>query len=226
MKKKALIGILILALVIILAIAVFVIIKQKKKTEEDNIETIENLKEETGATANTDIYQVGQEYDGREILEIKPDVQLQTVWAGIDKEEQPTEEDTSTSWNNKPSKTGIWISENSREKFLEILKDNGINNFKINEEGYLTKETSNPNELAKKIEKMIDSNKIYIIDISGVCYIRDEMTGELVEYPFEKMDPYQVCEPFYSDNNVIIEITTNSAGKLTNQEILSAIVEY
>ena len=73
---------------------------------------------------------------------------------------------------------------------------------------------------------MIDSNKIYIIDISGVCYIRDEMTGELVEYPFEKMDPYQVCEPFYSDNNVIIEITTNSAGKLTNQEILSAIVEY
>ena len=70
MKKKALIGILILALVIILAIAVFVIIKQKKKTEEDNIETIENLKEETGATANTDIYQVGQEYDGREILEI------------------------------------------------------------------------------------------------------------------------------------------------------------
>lgn len=226
MKTKTIVILLVILLIVILGITVIVSNQEKKEQQQAQNEEIEEIKNETGATADTNIYQVGTEYDGREMLEIKPEIQMQAVWAGIEKNGSPTEEETNTSWNSKPTKTGIWISPDSRDTFLTILQDNAITNFSINEEGYLYKEEATQNDMAKRIDEMIDSDTIYIVDISGTCYIRDEMTGELVEYPFEKMDPYQVCEPYIYENNIILEITTNSAGKLTNQEILSAIIQY
>ena len=226
MKTKTIVILLAILLIIILVITVIVSNQKKQEQQQAENQQIEEIKNETGATADTNIYEVGTEYDGREVLQVKPEVQMQAVWAGIEKDGSPTEEETSSLWNSRPTKTGIWISPNSRDKFLTILSDNGITNFKINGEGYLYKEGTSENDTAKKIEEMINSSKIYIMDISGTCYIRDEMTGELVEYPFEKMDPYQVCEPYSYENNIILEITTNEAGKLTNQEILSAIVQY
>ena len=50
------------------------------------------------------------------------------------------------------------------------------------------------------------------------------MTGEVVEYPFEQMDPEQIYEPYSSENYVIIEVTTNKAKKLTDSEILESIM--
>lgn len=226
MKNRTIIILFVILLIVILGITIMVSKQQKEQQQEEQQEQIEEIKNETGATADTNIYQVGTEYDGREMLEIKPEIQMQAVWAGIEKNGSPTEEETSTLWSSKPTKTGIWISPDSRDTFLTILQDNAITNFSINEEGYLYKEEASQNDMAKRIDEMINSNTIYIIDISGTCYIRDEMTGELVEYPFEKMDPYQVCEPYTYENTIIIEITTNSAGKLTNQEILSAIIQY
>ena len=226
MKNKTIIIVLVILLIIILCVTIIVSNQEKEQQEQAEVTQIQEIKNETGATADTNIYQVGTEYDGREMLQVKPEVQMQAVWAGIEKNGSPTEEETNSLWESKPTETGIWVSPNSREKFLTILNDNEIRNFKINEEGYLYKEETSQSDIAKRIEEMINSNMIYIIDISGTCYIRDEMTGELVEYPFEKMDPYQVCEPYYYENNIILEITTNEAGKLTNQEILSAIVQY
>lgn len=226
MKTKTIVILLVILLIIILGITIIVSSYQKKEEQQAQIEQIEEIKNETGATADTNIYELGTEYDGREVLQVKPEVQMQAVWAGIEKNDSPTEEETNALWSSKPTKTGIWISPNSRETFLTILIDNDIHNFKINDEGYLYKDGTSQNDMAKRIEEMINSNIIYIIDISGTCYIRDEMTGELIEYPFEQMDPYQVCEPYYYENNIILEITTNVAGKLTNQEILSAIIQY
>lgn len=226
MKTKTIVILLVILLIIILGITIIVSSYQKKEEQQAQIEQIEEIKNETGATADTNIYELRTEYDGREVLQVKPEVQMQAVWAGIEKNDSPTEEETNSLWSSKPTKTGIWISPNSRETFLTILIDNDIHNFKINDEGYLYKDGTSQNDMAKRIEEMINSNIIYIIDISGTCYIRDEMTGELIEYPFEQMDPYQVCEPYYYENNIILEITTNVAGKLTNQEILSAIIQY
>ena len=226
MKTKSIVILLVILLIVILGVTIIVSNQEKEEQVQAQKEEIEEIKNETGATADTNIYQVGTEYDGREILEIKPEVQMQAVWAGIEKNDAPTEEETNSLWSSIPTETGIWISPDSRETFLTILEDNEISNFGINEEGYLYKEEKSENDMAKRIEEMINSNKIYIMDISGTCYIRDEMTGELVEYPFERMDPYQVCEPYSYENTIIIEITTNSAGKLTNQEILSAIIQY
>ena len=54
-------------------------------------ETIHEIKEEINATADTDMYQIQEEYDGRQILQIKPSIQFQTVLAGILKNAQPSE---------------------------------------------------------------------------------------------------------------------------------------
>ena len=69
-------------------------------------EKVEEIKNETGATADTNIYQVEKEYDGREVLEIKPSVQVQTVWAGIVKQAMPTIEEINESWEKAPNKSG------------------------------------------------------------------------------------------------------------------------
>ena len=226
MKTKTIVILLVILLIVILGITIIVSNQEKEKQQQAQTEQIEEIKNETGATADTNIYEVETEYDGREVLQVKPEVQIQAVWAGIEKNDSPIDEETNSLWSSKPTKTGIWISPDSRDTFLTILRDNDITNFNINEEGYLYKENTSQNDMAKRIEKMINSNIIYIIDISGTCYIRDEMSGELVEYPFEQMDPYQVCEPYYYENTIILEITTNKAGYLTNQEILSAIIQY
>ncbi len=226
MKTRTIVIILVILLLVILGVTIIVSTNKQKEEQQAQLEQVEEIKNETGATADANIYEVGTEYDGREVLYVKPEIQMQAVWAGIEKDGEPTEEETTLLWSSKPTKTGIWISSKSQETFLTMLNDTGITNFKIDEEGYLYKDGTSQNDIAKRIEEMINSDIIYIIDISGTCYIRDEMTGELVEYPFEKMDPYQVCEPYYYENTIILEITTNSSGYLTSEEILSSIIQY
>ena len=50
------------------------------------------------------------------------------------------------------------------------------------------------------------------------------MTGEIIEYPFERMDPYQAVDIYLKDNKRIIEVTTNESGKLTNEDILTDLL--
>ena len=57
--------------------------------------------------------------------------------------------------------------------------------------------------MSKKLDNIIKSDKQFIIDISGKCYVRDEMSGDIVEYPFEKMDPNQIMELYKNDNGGI-----------------------
>lgn len=236
MKKKLIIPITILIIIVIILI-VFIINKVTNKNLNGNAinndientnqtEEVEEIKNETGATADTNIYQVEQEYDGREVLEIKPSVQVQTVWAGIIKQEMPTIEEINESWEKAPNKSGIWISENSRSRFQEILNNVEATGFAIDKEGYLVKKTKNIDKRFEKLDQKLIDGKTYIIDISGTCYVRDDMTGEVVEYPFEKMDPYQIYEPYSSENYVIIEITTNKAQKISDSDILDSIMNY
>lgn len=177
-------------------------------------ETIEKIKTETGASAKTELYDIFKEYDGREVLVIKPEIQFKTVLAGILKKTKPTIDEANNVNLNNFQKKGIWISKESREKFIKILKKCNINNFKINEEGYLCIVEISNNEYAKKLEELTKQNQLLIIDIKGTCYIRDEMTGEIIEYPFKDMDLLQVCEKFEIPNSKIIEITTNEVNTI------------
>lgn len=189
-------------------------------------EVINAIKSEINASAETEMYQIEEEYDGRKIIQIRPEIQFQTALAGILKQEKPQEEEIQKLQEKEPTKKGIWISERSRESFLkQLLEENQIQNYTINEQGYLKYSKREDDDPRKKIlNTAIDGDKQYIIDKMGISYIRDEFTGEIVEYPFEKMDPYQAVDVYQNSQSMILEITTNEKKKLSNQEILEEIL--
>ena len=252
-KKYIIIGLAIIVIILIVALVIFfskkdnedvnnmILVSENNVTNENaedntsivdqdtsnqNVVEIENMKNEINATGNTDIYYVDEEYDGRKILQVKPDVQFDVDLAGIIKNTMPEENEISELVGKAPTDNGIWISEQSRERFSDLLKNNNINDFSISDDGYLQINNSENNDMANKLVNMINSNNLYIINITGIAYERDYISGEITEYPFEDMDPTQAVEPYQKDNKIILEVTTNKMKELTESEILDAITSY
>ena len=249
-KKYIIIGLVVIVVILIVALIVFFSRKNNENvnnaetenvvnenaedntsivdqdTSNQNVVEIENMKNEINATGNTDIYYVDEEYDGRKILQVKPDVQFDVDLAGIIKNTMPEENEISELVGKAPTDNGIWISEQSRESFSDLLKNNNINDFTIYDDGYLQINNSENNDMANKLVNMINSNNLYIINITGIAYERDYISGEITEYPFEDMDPTQAVEPYQKDNKIILEVTTNKMKELTESEILDAITSY
>lgn len=92
-------------------------------------EEVEKIKKEINATANTDIYRIEEEPGGRKILQVKPEIQFNVDLAGIIKSGKPEENELNEILKKMPNSTGIWISNQSREIFLGLLKNNGIRKF-------------------------------------------------------------------------------------------------
>ena len=65
-------------------------------------------------------------------------------------------------------------------------------------------------------------NSLYL---SSVCYIVDEVTGEILDYNFENMDKYQTYEYFEDDEKCIVFINQNTNGQLSDSEIFESIVK-
>lgn len=227
-RKKTIIIIAILLIVILLLIC----FKMLKKENGDgnllqDLVTVNELKEETGLTGDADIYEVQEDYDGRQILAVKASLKYKVAFAGMVKNSNPTMEELDTILNeNSPKENGIWIEKNSRDKILEIFNNEEVNSeYIIDDEGYLKiKEKNSQNDMDKKIEKIIDGDKLYILEVSSVCYIVDDVTGEILDYNFENMDKYQTYEYFDDDGKMIIFITENSKNQLAITEIFESIL--
>ena len=253
-SKKVKIGIIIGIIILIIVIVVISLILNNKETDnaentinneestnnsntileetvepqtEEEKQKIEEIKNESGLTADTNIYEVQKEYDGREVLVVKDSVQYRVELAGILNNGLPEKDKVEKILQNRPQKTGIWISEPSRDKFLEYLKETTKNNYIINQEGYLQieQESNEKTEQDQLLEKYISNNKQYIIDISGIFYQVDNVTGEIVEYPFEKMDGFQAYEYSESNGNIIMALTTNKDRKIQPKEIIESMLE-
>ena len=197
MKKNILI-VLLLAIVVVIVIGL--IFNNKKENSDQNIlqneiksdefmnrivstdsNEINAIKNEINATGQTDIYQIEEEYDGRKIIQVKPDVQYQVALAGIIKNGIPAEDEINTILEQAPNSSGMWISESSREKFMELLNSNNIVDFEITNEGYLKcNKQENLTEQEEKLKDMAESDKLYVIDVSGKTYQRDYISGEVI----------------------------------------------
>lgn len=197
-----------------------------EQVSENELRYIKEIQNSISSVANPNIYKIEEEHDGRKILQIKPEIQYVVALAGILKNDIPTEDEVYTLLKQAPKNAGIWIGKNSREKFIRLLQENNINNFKLNKEGYLEcNKKDKLTEQEQKLEEMINSGNLYIIDISGNTYQRDYLTGEIIKYPFEDMDPYQVIELYKVKNSTILAITSNKENKLEPKEILNAILQ-
>lgn len=197
-----------------------------EQAEGDKLDEIKIMQSQINSTANPNIYKIEEEYDGRKILQIKPEVQYVVDLAGVLKNGKPLENEVEELLKGSPNKNGIWISEQSRQQFLNLLANNNINNFYISDEGYLQSSESTENQLATKLENMINSNNLYVINMTGISYERDYISGEIIEYPFEDMDPYQIIQPYKAENKIILEITSNKNARLSDNEILETIITY
>ena len=244
-KKKKIILVTMLLIILIIILILLFNKRIQKDNNQNNFEqygeqvdknqieyqpnvTVEELKNEIGATGNTDIYEVEQEYDGRNIITVKPNIKYKVAFAGMIKKAKPSMNELDNIVEEKlPHKTGIWVEEKSRDKILEIFNNGDVNSkYLIDDDGYLKIDRkNNQNDNDKKIEKIIKGKKQYILDISSVCYIVDDITGEILDYNFENMDKYQTYEYFEDGDKSIVFVTENSTNVLTNLEIFESIIK-
>lgn len=201
-------------------------------TTYENQEEINEIKKKVNATADTEMYQIRVEYDGRKIIQIKPSIQFKTALAGALKGSKPEEFEIEEIINNKPDKTGIWVTKQSRENMKNIFEENDLKFFQINEDGYIEIDSNNNintikneknKEYFEKFEKLIYSDDLYIMDFSGTTFLRDDISGEIIENPFEEMDENQILETYTDKNMKLIEVTKNTKQKFSNKEIFEEI---
>ena len=237
---------IVLSIILIISIIFFIVFYQNKTGSEEQIsslpvtyeeekeeevneqeqEQITQIIENQGLEADENIYEIATEYDGREVVIVKPNIQYQVALAGMLKKEKPEFSEINDLLEQAPTHTGIWIEQDSREKFLAILKNITNANYEINDEGFLVQNTTwNMNNYDKEIKQMLSDEILYVFAISSKTYIVDEVTGEIQEYPFEEMDPYTEYEYFASENKEMFVINTNSYDKVDQEEILKNIFE-
>ena len=193
-------------------------ISSEKKTE---------IIEETGKQGDYDLYEIQEGEDNIKIATIKSSVKYKVAFAGMIKNKVPKKEELDDLLEkNHPKYAGIWIKSESQSEFLKYISSVTKSEYEINENGYLKiKNKKNQNEYDKKIEEIINGNKLYIIDISSTCYIVDEITGEILDYNFEDMDEYQTYQYFEDGDKKIIFITENQNNQLTVKEIIESVIE-
>lgn len=193
----------------------------------ENQEEIEDLKQQYNLIGENEIYNVETESDGRKVLNIKPNVNFKVAFVGMIKNKIPNfEELDSVFESNSPKKAGIWIKKENRKEILAYLNNNLNCKYEINDDGYLQiKKKNNENTIDQKIEKLINGNKQYIFCISSTSYMVDPVTGEIIDNPYNQLEPYQTYEYFEDEDRMIIFITENKDSKMTKDEIIDSIIE-
>lgn len=252
-NKKIIIAITIIIIVIILGIALYLNSKQTNKEQntevneisenviQDYLNTKENsvmykddatlgeLKEEYKITGEDDLYCIGTESDGRKVINVKPDIDYKVAFCGMINKEMPNLKDINKIYEEKaPTKNGIWININDREKIVNYLNNNSKlkAEYEVDQEGYLkitkTEDLSSTDEVIRKI---IEGNKQYVLSISSKCYMVDVVTGEIVENRYNDLEEYQTYEYFQDGDKIIIFISENLENRMTNDEIFDSLIE-
>lgn len=190
--------------------------------------TLEELKEEYQITGSNNIYEINTESDGRKVINVKPNINFKVAFCGMIKKSKPTFEELDSIYGQSyPNRNGIWINQASQTRIVEYLNANESLNseYCIDEEGYLKiRQVNNQTDNDIKIEKLINGDKQYILDISSIYYMVDTVTGEIVDNPYNDFDAYQTYDYCEDENKMIIFISENKENKLTNNEIFNSII--
>lgn len=200
--------------------------KQAIKNDFIDSEEISKIKEDNHITGKSDLYEINTEYDGRKVVNIKADIQYKVAFAGIIKKDIPQLNEIDKIFSdNYPNKKGIWIEQHSREKVIKLIEQNTKSKYKITEDGYLLIENKDEqNENDRNLEKLINMNNTIIITINDSYYEVDTITGEIVEYPFEKLDSYQSYDYVKLNDDIIVIVTSNTKSDLDDKEIIEDIL--
>ena len=189
-KKSVILCISFIVIIVIILIAVYSNNKGNQENQNDTEQanaqnetsnaTVEELMQNVNATANSDIYEIQKEYDGREVLVVKPSLQFCVAFAGsINKNLASIEEAQTITEQNLPQDTGIYVG-NSENKVLEYINEYTNSQYGVSDTGYLVLEESKENnDIDNRIQKIMDSNYLYIVRCDGTMKNIDNITGEI-----------------------------------------------
>ena len=200
---------------------------EEKNVSNEEIKDLENLKIQSGIEGDTSLYEVQKDYNNSQVAVIKPSIKYKVAFAGMINKRQPEFNELDTIIKTKhPQNCGIWIEKDSQDEFLNLIKSQTNFEYKINENGYISIQSKNKqNEIDKKLEKIINGNKLYIISFSSVYYIVDDISGEILDYNFEKIDKYQIYEYIEDNDKSIIFISENSNNILDKNDIFTSLID-
>lgn len=245
-NKKLIIGIFI-TITIIVAFATIIVLNKNNKQQEKNINTtdeyydkmknesemyketanVESLKNEYKLNGDDDIYEISEEMDGRKTLVVKSNLNFKVAFSGMIKKSIPEKEEIEKIYEKSfPLNNGIYVDNKDREKIKEYLNNNSKlkNHYEINENGFLEiKEEKNKTKEDEKIEKILKSDKTYILSINGTCYMIDPVTGKIVDNPYADMNQEQTYEYFIDENKIILFMTDSQ--RVNKDEIFESVLE-
>ena len=244
-NKKIIIGIILIIIICLIVFSIILIknngnnatnennfvndysnINKENETSYQENTTVGELKNETGLTGDDSLYQIDTEFDGRKILNIKADIQYKVALAGVLQNSMPEYDNIDNIIEEAAlTKTGIWIEKNSREKFINLLENITESQYEVSEDGFLNVvNKEKQNEYDKKIEEIINGENQYLIQITDKYYELDTVTGEVTEYPYQRLDSYQTYDVVESENNRIYFLNTNDQNKLSNEDIIKDVI--
>lgn len=233
-KKKKIISLVVMAIIVIFVVISVILLKKNELERQQNVEnqsqeenvSVEDLMQDVNATADSNIYDVATEYDGRKVLSVKTSVQFSVAFAGKIKEDLTSIEEAKTITEQQlPTNTGIYLG-NQDNKVLEYINNYTNCTYGVSEEGYLElKEQNENNDYDNRIQKIMQSDNLYIVYCDGEMRIVDNITGEIGNYDFENIDPYQAYEYCKDENKMFVELTTNKKAELSDDEIFTALIE-
>ena len=207
-KRKALLCILVI-LLIILIIVLAIVTKNKKKDIGYNPNVkLEDIKEDKGITGSNDIYEMVEEYDGRKVLRVKPEYLFKVALLGLYQKENNlglidskiSIEDMDN--NYKIAKTyiikkegGVIVLPNEQKIVLDFISANSKIKYQFDENNCLqvpndVKEEEISDFDKKLIENIKSNSNTIIITYGTEYYSIDDVTGDVVKYPFVDLDPY------------------------------------
>lgn len=198
-------------------------------TMYDENSTLEELKEEYKITGADEIYEIETESDGRKVINVKANINYKVAFCGMIKKSKPSFDELDSLYEkNSPNKSGIWINASDYDEILSYLNNSKYlkSKYEINEDGYLKiSQLNNQTDYDKQIEKLINSDEQYIINISSTYYMIDAVTGEIVDNPYNELDEYQTYDYCNDEDKTIIFVSENKNKKLSDDEIFISIID-
>jgi len=219
-NKKYNIVLMFIIVIITIVILLSIILKIKYMNNKNGATDYSDILETNNSIINDDDITQNMESDtmGRVMLSgIVSDDEILITEDNIDRTEEII--------NGFNFEKGIYVSEISRNKFLEILYVVTDENYTISKAGYLNKkESDKQNDITQRINKLIDSNRLIVIDINETY--KSTIDRSVVDITLEEIDYIQVFD--YNNNTKIVLINPlmleRSIEDLTQKEIYEEVV--
>ena len=107
---------------------------------------------------------------------------------------------------------------------MKILNENLQTKYSIDNDGYLNVvDKSKQNEKDKKIEQTIKSNKKTILDICDFDYEVDNVSGEIVEYPFSQLG--DIIDIVRDNDDKVVVISESKIKNINGNEIVETLID-